>query len=342
MLLNGQRLFSFVAFCATFLLVGCVEIPSDGPTPPNYRSSIKFFHAGSGRDTIAFPISKITYTRKDSTTSTVSIGGTDSVRTKIVYTQSVGVNRYRRYDVDFSQSFEVNVDGALRATLAKGAASGYLDIASGNRLFTVKGNGTFIDSIRIVKIDTLVTTYRDSIKGSTVTARLVSDTTRSGLTVTTVAVGGTAKITIDSTTTTMDTERQYSMYLVGRAAALESNENGLARFGRIQFLSTYERLLFQPIGIPDTATVKFIHAFPDTGTYSIRTSPSGADVVPTLAFGAAAGRYFKAVNDTTMKFYVRRGAVNVDSVSVAIKKTNTYSVVIQNNAGVRATQAYTH
>lgn len=342
MLLNGQRLLFSVAFFATLLLVGCVEIPSDGPTPPNYRSSIKFFNAASGRDTIAFPISKLTYTRKDSTTSTVNIGGTDSVRTKIIYAQTVSVSRYRRYDVNFAQSLEVYIDGALKSPIATGAASGYFDIASGSRTFTVKGNGTYIDSMRIVKIDTLETTYRDSIKGNTTTARLVFDSARAGTIVSFVPVGGTVKITVDSTKTTMETERQYSMYFVGRPAALEQNEGGLARFGNINFLSTQERLLFQPAGATDSASVKFVHAFTDTGSYSIRTSAAGSDIMTGLVSGGAIGRNFKAKVDTTYTFFVHFGAVNVDSISLPVSKTKTYSVVIQNNAGARKLQAYTH
>jgi hypothetical protein len=342
MLLNGRRLFYFVALIATLSLVGCVDIPANGPTPPNYRSSVKFFHAGRSVDTIAFPISKITYSKKDSTQSTVNIGGTDSVRTKVIYEQSVTVSRYRRYRVDFTQAYDIYIDGAQKATLARGASSTYFDVPSGNRLFTLKGNGTALDSITIVKIDSLVTTYRDSIKGSTVTARLVSDTTRDGRTVKYIAVPNvSSKITIDSANTTVATESQYSIYFIGRKAALEQGEGGLARFGNIQFLSTMERLLFQPVGRTDSAIVKFINAFPDTGV-AIRTAPTGADRFAGLAFGSVIGRIFPSKNDTTYKFYVRSSAVNVDSVSVPVSKTKTYSIVILDNGGVRSTQAYTH
>jgi hypothetical protein len=346
MLLNGQRLFYFVALIATLTLLGCVDVPSNGPTPPNYRSSVKFFNDGRGRDTIAFPISKITYSKKDSTTSTVNIGGTDSVRTKYVYDQSVSVNRYRRYDVNFAQSFKVYIDGALKATIANGAASGYFDVASGNRLFTLKGNATYLDSIRIVKVDTIVTTYRDTIRGSTVTARLVFDTTRSGTNTIFVPVGSAATdITLDSVQTTIETERQYSMYLIGRTEALEQNENGLARFGNIQFLSTQERLLFQTLGFSDTtALVKFVHAFPDTGTYSIRVGGATSDLIPSIAFGTATGSpiSFTPQSSGTLTFYVRFAGVAVDSVTTLIEEKKLYSIVIRDNAGTRSTQVFTH
>jgi hypothetical protein len=346
MLLNGQRLFYLVALIATLSLVGCVDIPTNGPTPPNYRSSIKFFHAGRTVDTIAFPISKITYARKDSVQSTLSIGGTDSVRTKVLYEQSITVARYRRYRVDFAQAYDVYIDGALKSTLPRGGNTAYFDVASGNRLFTLKGNGTFIDSITIVKIDTLVTTYRDSIKGNSITARLVSDTTRDGRTVKFITVPNvTARITIDSISTTVETERQYSMYFIGRTQAIEQNENGLARFGKVQFLNTQERLLFQPVGRTDSAIVKFVNAYPDvapdTGV-GFRLTYTGSSNISRLNFGAAVGRIFPCKNDTTYTFFVSSGAAVVDTVSVLLSKTKSYSIVVQDIAGVRSTEAYTH
>jgi hypothetical protein len=345
MLLNGQRLFYCVALIATFSLVGCVDIPANGPTPPNYRSSVKFFHAGSTIDTIAYPISKITYTRRDSVQNTKHIVGTDSLRTKILYEQTITVVRYRRYRVDYAQPYDLYIDGASTSTaLARGAATNYFDVASGSRLFTVKGNGTSIDSITIVKIDTLVTTYRDSIKGNSVTARLVSDTTRDGKTVKFIPVAAvTSKMTIDSITTTIETERQSSMYLIGRSVALEQNESGLARFGKIAFLNTAERFTYQTSGRTDSAIVKFVNAYPDTGI-AIRTSSLASAPVrfTGLAYGSARTMIFPAKNDTTYKFYVWGSAALLDSVSVAVSKTKSYSVVILNNAGVRSTQAYTH
>lgn len=346
MLLNGQRLFYCVALLATFSLVGCVDTPSSGPTPPNYRSSIKFFHAGKTVDTIAFPISKITYSRKDSTVSTVSIGGTDSVRTKILYQQSASINRYRRYRVDYASAYDIYVDGALNTTLNRGTSSSYFDIPSGNRLFTIKGDAVFVDSITITKIDTFVTTYRDSIKGSTVTARLVMDTTRGGTNVKTIVVpSATSRITIDSIYTTIATERQYSFYLIGRDVALEQNESGLARFGKILFLSTAERMLFQPLGFSDTlAHVKFIHAYSDTGSYSIRKTPNGIDDITGFTTGTARSTFasFYPGNSGTITYYIRFGSTNVDSVTVNITESKTYSVVIRNEAGARKTEAYTH
>jgi hypothetical protein len=346
MLLNGQRLFYFVALIATFSLVGCVDTPSSGPTPPNYRSSVKFFHAGKSVDTIAYPISKIVYSRKDSTTSTVHLSGTDSVRTKILYVQSISINRYRRYRVDYALPYDVYVDGALKTTMNRGTSSAYFDVPSGNRLFTIKGNGVSVDSVTITKIDTAVTTYRDSIKGNTVTARLVMDTTRGGTNVKTIVVpSATSKITIDSTYTAIATERQYSMYLIGREKALEQNEGGIARYGKVQFLSTAERMLYQSVGFSDTlALVKFVHAYTDTGSYSIRKSPAGTDEFTGLTAGTVRGifDYFTPGNSGTRTYYIRFGSVNVDSVSINITEAKTYSVVIRSEAGARKTEAYTH
>ncbi|MCK9407626.1 MAG: hypothetical protein WCX28_02560 [Bacteriovoracaceae bacterium] len=346
MLLNGQRLFYFVALIATFSLVGCVDTPTNGPTPPNYRSSIKYFHAGRSVDTIAYPISKITYIKKDSILKTVLISGTDSIRTKITYDQTITVSRYRRYQVDFAQSYDLYVDGSFKKTMARGSTTSYYDIASGNRLFTLKGKGVRIDSITVVKIDSLVTTYRDSIKGNSVTARLVSDTTRDGRTVKFITVTpDTVKITIDSITTTIESERQYSMYFVGRKKALEQNESGLARFGNIEFANTQERLLFQPVGRTDSAIVKFVNAYPDMGKdtgVAIRTSSAGNNIIPRVKFGEGVSRVLKCKNDTTYKFFIQYDGKAVDSVSVTVSKTKTYSVVVLDSAGVRSTQKYTH
>lgn len=346
MRLNGQRLFSLVALIATISLVGCIDVPANGPTPPNYRSSIKFFHAGRTVDTIAYQYYKATSARKDSVVNDVNVGA-DIVRTKKVFELGITDIRYRRYRVDFSQAYEVYVDGALKATLSRGAASGYFDVPSGNRRIGLMGNGTFIDSLFVTKIDTFQTTTRDTIRGGAVVARIVTDTSKNGAIYRLAAAsGGVFKIEIDNITTTIETERQYSMYFVGRVSAIEQSENNLARFGKIQFLNTQERLLFQPIGRTDSAIVKFVNAypdiFPDTGIV-IGTSLKGSQMSTKLLFGAAVSRILKCPTDTTYKFFFTSGAnLPVDSVSVPVSKSKTYSVITLDAAGVRSTLAFTH
>lgn len=341
MLLNGQRLSFIVALFATLTMVGCVDLPSDGPTPPDYRSSIKFFHAGRGRDTIAFPISTVTYKKTDSTITTVSIGGTDSVRTKTIYAQSYSISRYRRYDVDFNQTFGVYVDGVLKSTLAKNATTGYFDLPAGNRLITLQGDVNWVDSIRVTKVDTATTVYRDSIKGSTVTARLVFESTSSGSIITKIPQAGTVRLTVDSSRQTLETDKQYSMYFIGDTLALETKESNQVRFGFMRFYKSHERMLFQPTGPSTGAAVKFVNAYPNHGTVGVRRGTT--DISTTLTFGGAVGSVITFSNNTlTDKFLVLAGGVVVDSVSLTMNKTGNYSIVMMDSSGTRVIKTYTH
>ena len=69
MLLNRHRLFlSFAIFLMAIFGASCVDIPSEGITPPNYQSSVKYFNYGRGVDTISILISSVSYTAKESST----------------------------------------------------------------------------------------------------------------------------------------------------------------------------------------------------------------------------------------------------------------------------------
>lgn len=343
MILNRQRLFLFFAIVAMALFsASCVEIPSEGVTPPNYQSSVKYFHAGRGTDTISFTISSITYAKNDSTI-VYTLSGTDSVKTTSRFASEVSVKRFRRYDVNFGQPLELYVDGSLRATLPFGTATNYFTTSSGSRKIELKGNGTWVDSLRVTKIDTVVSISRDTIRNGVVIGKSSFDTTVGGTFYNFIPVTGVSKVTVDSTILSVESERQLSLLFVGDTIANQNSEGNYVRYGRIRYVSAFERKLFEPAGKVDSALIRINNNFPVPINVLRATSTTNA-TVGTVNFRATlANTPYRARVDTTYKFYFTNSANAIfDSVSLNVSKGKQYSISVLDSAGVRIVRAFNH
>lgn len=345
MLLNRHRLFlSFAIFLMAFFGASCVDIPSEGITPPNYQSSVKFFNFARGVDTISHITSSISYTAKDSVT-VLSITGPDTVRVKTRHIYSVLINRYNRYHVDFNKPLDLLVDGSKLATLTQGQSTNYTTIASGARLVALKGEGIFVDSIRYTKVDTATTITYDTIRNAAVKGSKVVNLAGTSATALIIPdFPGTFQITVDSSLVSVETERQMCLHMIGDTLPNQTGLSGLLRFGRMRYLVTAERKTYEPLGKVDSALVIVNNNFPGP-TLRLFKSALLKDSVVALAFKLNSGNMpIPAKNDSTYKFVFRNPAnlAVVDSISLTVSKGKQYSIAVYDSAGTRKIRAYAH
>jgi len=351
MLLNRHRLLlSFAIFLMAIFGASCVDIPSEGITPPNYQSSVKYFNYGRGVDTISHLISSVSYTAKDSVT-VLKINGSDTIRVKTRWIYSVLINRYTRFNVDFGQPLEMYVDGSLLATLAPGQATNYFSTPSGGRKIELKGNGTRVDSLRYTKVDTATTFTYDTIRNGAVKATKIVEKTGSSATVFFPAVNdfiGTQKITVDSSLVFIETERQMSLSFVGDTIASQLGLGGILRYGRIQYIVAAERKTFEPAGKVDSALI-IIHNFSPSSTLRAFKSTLLRDsirngAVTNLIFKANTGnKPYPAKTDSIYKFVFRTTLdVPVDTVTLTVSKGKQYTIAVFDSAGSRKFRAFAH
>ncbi len=346
MLLNRQRLFlTFAIFLMALFGASCVDIPAEGITPPNYQSSVKFFNFGRGVDTISHITSSLSYTAKDSVT-VLSITGTDTVRVKTKHIYTVLINRYNRYHVDFSKPLDLFVDGSQLATLTQGQTTNYTTIASGARLIALKGDGTFVDSIRYTKVDTATTVTYDTIRNAAVKGSKIVSLAGTSATVLIIPnfFGAVSKITVDSSLVSVETERQMCLHMIGDTLPNQTGLAGLLRFGRMRYLVTAERKTYEPLGKVDSALVIVNNNFPGP-TLRLFKSALLKDSIAALAFKVTSGNIpYLAKTDSTYKFVFRNPAnlAAVDSVSLTLSKGKQYSIAVYDSAGARKIRAYAH
>ncbi len=345
MLLNRHRLFlSFAIFLMAIFGASCVDIPSEGITPPNYQSSVKYFNYGRGVDTISILISSVSYTAKESST-VIKINVADTIKVRTQLTYKVQIARYSRYDVNFGQPLELYVDGSLKATLSPGQATNYFTTPSGSRKIELKGNGTLVDSIRYTKVDTVKIVTYDSIRNAVVKATKVVNTEGSSATVLIIPATASNKITVDDALLFIETERQVSMSLVGDTVPSVSTINGLLRYGRMQYLISAERKTFEPMVKVDTAAMIVINNFSTAGSLQVFRSSLLKDSVSTLAFKGSSGyRLYPAKTDSTYKFVFRTPLTfaAVDSVSLTVSKGKQYTISVFDEAGIRKFRSFAH
>ncbi len=324
-----------LAFLLMVVSHACVNLPTEGQPAPDYRSVVRYLHAGRGVDTVSFLVS----TFKDTvvTTTRTSLGGSDTARE--VKTTLRSYSTYRRIRVDFSSNFDVLVDNSSIGTLKVGDVTPYFDTPSGSRKIYIRASGKLIDSVAIK--DTAINIVRDTIRagGSRVTELQIS---KPGLFV----LPGTGDVTqiVDTAASpiSIDAQAKMTVFLMGDTIAANiSSRSALVRFGRIMYTRSIERRVFDPTGLPDTALIRFVNVSKNVaGAIGFkRAEQASADA--SVGFSKVTGYLkFPARVDTTYSFKIMRGSTTIDSARVSVSKLVRYTTVVLDSANSWSIKTY--
>lgn len=322
----------FILLSIGMVLWSCVDIPSSGFSPPDYRSLVRFIHAGRGVDTIAVLISTDTLNTRSTSSSQVVSGG-DTIRISDTL-NIVRVTRiYRRVRADFAASFEILVDGGSKGSLGLGEATPYLDTPSGSRKIALRATAPLVDSTRIIKLDSARVVVYDTVrKGS---KRV--ETSASATQITKIPQTGNLTTVIDSGFVSVETERKMVYFLMGDTLATTSQEGGVIRFGRIIYSIGRERYTFDNTTVPDTALVRFANASTALDRDSVLVGQRRAR----FAFSSVVS-YTKlpaSIDSTYTVRFTKVGSPTV-SYSLPVSKTKRYTVAVLDSASTSIFRKY--
>ena len=315
------------------LFFSCVELPNDGQPAPDYRSLIRYVHAGRGVDTIALLASAAKFTR--SSTSTAQVG-TDTIRT--TRDSTLLYNTYRRVRVDLSATFEVFTDDQSIGTLSRGNATPYLDTPSGSRKLKVRASGDLVDSVAVR--DTLIEIRIDTIKpgGITRTARSFVEKKNNFR----FPLSGSVTEVIDTAVSpiVITTQHKGTLFFIGDIAARDTSRGGLIRYGWVRYVYAPDRRTFDPPGLADTALVRFCNASANIGNISVSGYGTSIDTAG-VPFGRSTGYVrFLAKQDTTYTLFFRRANVTVDSLRLRVSQRMRYTALLLDSATAVAKKVY--
>ncbi len=325
-------------FLATFLFVvagilsSCVEIPSEGHQPPDYQSSIRFIHSGQGADTIALFLESANGALAPETTY---VFGPETliVRTYRAFAHS----SYQRVHVDFSQVWDIRIDGVSRGTIGFGQSLGYMNVASGGRALKLRGTGVRVDTL--YARDTVVTTIRDTVGRGTSAAEVV--TNRHNIL---APDAGTVSAVLDSTEVglNMPTETKATIFLTTGNSTITSLRDGLVRYGKMLYLYSTERNTFMPPGLPDTVLVRFMNSSRVAGSVQVRIGIA-PQVLSLGVPGIAAYLPYQSASGTSYTFlFSRTGTPNVpfDSVTISSTASERITSVLMDSANTVVVKTY--
>ncbi len=312
-------------------LAGCVDVPSTGPAPPDYRSFVRYFHAGFGIDTVAIYNSSSTST---DTSQTQVMIGTDTVRTT---TARLFKNAsYTRLQVNYASDFTVIVDGATIASVSFGTGTGYFNTASGIRSVKLSATANFVDDVTIA--DTTINTAADTI-GTNGTVRSGTGSVTNLGTFQVAHTGQTVAV-VDSAVAGVNTQTQFkaTLYLISDSTAnywpAADNRGGLLRYGKIRYLYGIERYTFDPGVARDSSKVLFANGSRIFGG-AVDISHGSTVDVSNLGF-ALSSRYriYPAPSGMVYTFYVApTGTVSpIDSVQVPVVASENFTAVFFDSA----------
>lgn len=325
----------FVVFMM-FALDGCVNLPNDGQTAPDYRSVIRYFHAGRGVDTVSFLESTSTITTNTVQLTPLGVSDTAREAKTTVFTRAT----YKRVLIDYASSFDVWVDNSSVGSLSQGGVTPYLDTPSGSRKVQIRGTGRLVDSVAIR--DTNTSIVRDTLR--TGGSRVTELQSKKEGTFVFPASGNVSQI-IDTAASpiSFDTQNKATLFLVGDTSASNiSSRSALIRFGRIKYLRSVERRTFDPTGLPDTALIRFVNASKNIGGAIDfkRVEQPTADQSNLNFSGISGYRKFSARVDTTYAFKIMRGSTTIDSARVSVSKLVRYTTVVLDSANSWSIKTY--
>jgi hypothetical protein len=321
-------------------LVGCVDIPTTGPTVPDYRSQLRVMHQAYTVDTLALLQGSQSSTKPSDTTLTPI--GPDVERT--IRDTVITFTQYKRIRFDFASAMDILIDRAVVATLSNGQATGYLDVPSGARKIQLRGTGTWVDSLSVE--DTLAILSIDTVKSD-------GRVTQKKITSSELNNDNFFPLAPDPVTTIVDslqalqstgTELKATLLLAyDNAAAIahipeSDSRNGAVRYGRIRYRYAGERSTFAPGGKPDSLEVRYMNAS-KSQTTTVDAGAPGRDVdVANLGYAGASG--YTPYRSTGVASYTYRFLRNLTStiidstvVTPAGKKRITIVLVDSLDAG---------
>lgn len=293
------------------LIAGCVDIPSTGQTPPDLRSQVRFINAGRGTDTVSLLVYSFRATLAPETTSVP--GATLITSREIVHTT------VRRVLVDFTQAFQVLVDGASKGSIGFGQATAYLDLPSGGREIKLVGTGTLVDSLAIKDTTYIV----DTVRGSA-TTRGITEAKHNTFT----SLAGTTTEVLDSTDVAviMPTETKATVFLMTDTVGTVNERDGLLEFGKTRYVYNTERYTFAAPGIPDSTLVRFANA--SSTVTSLRVVLGTSVQVSSLSFLRQSS--YLHYHAGTYTFYLRNAATSalVDSLTISGASNKRYTAIL--------------
>ncbi len=329
-----QQSLSLAAFLIVVagILSSCVDVPSGGHQPPDYRSSVRFIHAGQGIDTIAMFLGSATGAL---TPETTYVFGPETlmVRSYRVYSNA----SYQRVQVDFSQVMELLIDGTSRGSLGFGQSLGYMDAASGGRALKLRGTGVRVDTL--YTRDTVVTTIRDTVGRGSSAPEVV--TNRNNIL---AADAGSIVAVLDSTEVAlnMPTQTKATIFLTTGVTTITNQRDGLIRYGRMLYLYSTERNTFMPSGLPDTLLVRFMNSSRVAGSVQVRIGIA-PQVLNLGVPGIAAYLPYQSAAGTSYTFLFSRTAtpsVPFDSVTIASTASARVTSVLMDSANTVVVKTY--
>ena len=314
----------FALLSMGFVLWSCVDVPSSGFTPPDYRSLVRFIHAGRGVDTIAVFVSLDTV-RTRSTSSSQIVAGSDTINVRDTL-DVVRITRiYRRIMVDFAASFEVLVDGGSKGTLSMSGATPYLDTPSGSRKIALRATAPLVDSTSIIKLDSARAVVYDTVGRASNRV----ETSASATQVAMIPQTGSLTAIIDSSVISVDTQKKMTLFLIGDTVASTSLVGGVVRYGRIVYSNSRESYTFDQAGFRDTALVRFANA---SALLQRDTIKVGTDSLRLAFRTVSTYRKLSAPIDSTYIVAFRKTGSPTVSYGVPVSKTKRYTVAVFDSA----------
>jgi hypothetical protein len=315
-------------------LAGCVDIPSTGPTPPDYRAQLRILDQAFTVDTVALLVNKTDIT-VPSDTFLVYLG-TDTART--IKDTIIAYKNYRRMQFDFASQ----VDKSVYATLSNGGASPYLDLPSGSRKMQVRGSGTYVDSVSVR--DTTVVTTTDTLKPGKKTKKEV--------------VGVEYKHTLfyaipkDPVTAIVDSLQSPIIFGPDVRSTImlsydpdptisqvnpKDSRNGAIRYGLLRYRGYGDRYTFAVGGIADTAQIRWANASRNLrnsdGTYisyDVMRQGKDAEVVNVQYSRMSDYAHYPSAGSLTYKFFLNKNQTKsqIDTVTVSTTGGQKMTIVL--------------
>jgi hypothetical protein len=341
MSINIRNMISLWVLVAIVAFAGCVDVPTNGPTPPDYRSTVKYVHLGRGVDTISVLVAS----SDDSSHRSVQTNGNVTITkdTLLIF------GSYLRLAVDFSQAFDaLQMDGSSVVTsMLQGSTSPYLDAPSGSRKFAIRSTSPAVDSLFIC--DSMFTTKYDTVNAGGTNS---STSKRKGFRLVRIPIAGVRTAIID----TADAAVQYGSQSVGTMFLLADttlrpvtrardgvpvNYGVAMNFGRLRYRYISERRSFESAGKADTVQIRFINASRNAGGAVDFTRAGFTDQSGLAYFAVSAYRSFRVPADTTYVVRVLQGTTVLDSLSVPFRKGVSYTLALRDSATRAVARLYT-
>jgi len=314
----------------------CVDVPSSGFTPPNYRSGVRFNHAGRGIDTVAI-FRSVDTTTTQTTSSSQVIAGTDTIDIRDTLVVTRVRNIYNRVRMNFGGSFTLLVDNASKGSLALGQGTSYLNIASGTRRIKLQANPALIDSVPILKFDSVRVTVWDTVGTGRGTKR--RDTTMTG-TVDTIRIAKTgtlANAIVDSADLSIGTQTKVTVFLIGDTTSTFSTAGGALRYGWIKYVIGTERATYEAAVVVDTALVRLANASTALARDTVGVGSN------TLRFTfSTVTRYVKlpaSADSTYLLTFSKSGSAAILD-STLVSKAKRYTIVVIDSASTYVVRKY--